>query len=517
MSSDECASATPAARLESDPGPKLRLADPCIMVLFGATGDLVNRLVAPALYNLICSGQLPTNFALIGVARHESSVEGWRQRVHASLTDWAGADHLDATAWARLSDAMTFLQGDLSDPALYAALATRLKTVDAAERTDGNVIFYLAVEDRLFATAVRQLAAAKLTTSDAGSVGWRRVVIEKPFGHSLDSARALNAVLAHDLREDQIFRIDHFLGKDPVQNIMALRFANGLFEASWNRDHIDHVQITAAEAIGVGARGEFYERAGALRDMVPNHLLSLASLVAMEPPNPLEADSVRDRRADVLAAMTAARPDRAVRGQYSGGPAGPLTTQAYRDEPDVAAQSTVETYAALELEIDTWRWAGVPFFLRTGKRLSGRMTEIAICFKPAPTSVLERPAPRAPQPNWLILRIAPDETIRAQFEVKRPGPAMDLASAEMTFNYARMPQKQTDVGYETLLYDVMVGDPILFMRADMVEAGWRIVQPVLDAWASTPPSFPNYVAGEDGPTGARRLIARDGPRAWRPI
>jgi glucose-6-phosphate 1-dehydrogenase len=501
-----------------------RPAGPCAMVLFGATGDLASRLVIPALYNLACSGVLPTNFALIGVARRKTTVEAWREamldRLKAMIsegTDAFSADHLDQAAWTHLADRMAFVPGDLADPALYDAVAAALKAAEAAHDTAGNALFYLAVADRLFATVVDRLAEARLTTQNEGGAGWRRVVIEKPFGHDLDSARTLNADLARHLGEDQIFRIDHFMGKDAVQNIMAFRFANGLFESVWSRDRIAHVQVTAAETLGVEARGEFYERTGALRDMVPNHLLSLVSLVAMEPPIRFDAESLRGRRADVLAAILAADPARAVRGQYGAGQAGPVAERAYRDEPDVAADSTIETYAALELHIDNWRWAGVPFFIRTGKHLAARMTEIAIRFKPAPALVFQETPPHAPRPSWLIIRIAPDESISVQFDLKRRGPGMDLTPVQMRFNYDDWVPRQANVGYETLLYDVMIGDQILFMRADMVEQGWRIVQPVLDAWAREAPDFPNYASGGQGPEAADPMIALNDSQAWRPI
>jgi glucose-6-phosphate 1-dehydrogenase len=343
------------------------------------------------------------------------------------------------------------------------------------------------------------------------------VVIEKPFGFDLPSARALNTDILQTLGEDQIFRIDHFLGKDTVQSIMAFRFANGLFEPIWNRDRIDHVQITAAETVGVEKRGDFYEHTGALRDMTPNHLMSLLSLVAMEPPTGFDAAAVRQKKAEVLAAIPPVPPSDAARGQYAAGMVGGVEKIAYRAEPNVAKASTVETYAALKLEIDNWRWSGVPFYVRTGKHLAARVTEIAIRFKQAPYAVFRDTPVEKLQPNWLVMRIAPDEGVSLQFEVKRRGPAVELAPVRMEFRYNDWFPKEPNVGYETLLYDVMIGDPALFMRADMVEHGWRIVQPVLEAWAAEPPDFPNYASGSEGPKAADALIARDGDRAWRPL
>jgi glucose-6-phosphate 1-dehydrogenase len=343
------------------------------------------------------------------------------------------------------------------------------------------------------------------------------VVIEKPIGHSLNSARALNASILRTLHEDQIFRIDHFLGKNTVQSIAAFRFANGLFEPIWNRDRIDHVQITAAETVGVERRGKFYEVTGALRDMVPNHMFSLLSLVAMEPPVGFDDASIRIKKADVFAAMPAVQPVQAVRGQYGAGAVLGRPVKAYRQEPDVAPDSNVETYVAMQLDIDNWRWAGVPFYVRTGKRLGKRLTEIAIRFKQAPHAAFQGTPVNALRPNWLVLRIAPDEGISLQFEVKRPGPAVDLAAVKMDFRYDDWFPKEPNVGYETLLYDVMIGDPTLFMRADMVEHAWRVVQPVLDAWAKEGVrNLSFYPAGSAGPSEADELLLRDG-RRWRTI
>jgi glucose-6-phosphate 1-dehydrogenase len=343
------------------------------------------------------------------------------------------------------------------------------------------------------------------------------VVIEKPFGHSLDSARELDAHIRQTLHEDQIFRIDHFLGKETVQSIMAFRFANGLFEPIWNRDRIDHVQVTMAETVGVEKRGAFYESTGALRDMVPNHALTLVSMVAMEPPVGFDAASIRAKKYEVFAAMPPVAPSQAVRGQYAAGEVSGKPVIAYREEPDVDSNSNVETYVAMRLEIDNWRWAGVPFYVRTGKHLAKRSTEIAIQFKQAPYAAFQDTPVECLNPNWLVISIAPEEGISLQFEVKRPGPAMELAAVKMDFHYGDWFAKEPNVGYETLIYDVMIGDPTLFMRADAVEQTWRIVQPVLDAWAAEPASFPNYESGGEGPKEADALLAADGHRAWRPL
>jgi glucose-6-phosphate 1-dehydrogenase len=503
-------------------------ADPCTMVIFGASGDLTKRLVVPALYNLARTKVLPEQFALIGVALSERTTKSWREHLYAMLKSFVGnaaaefdVDHIDDAVWKQLAEKMTYVQGDLTKPELYEKLRGVLVNAEKAHGTQGNVIFYLAVADQLFGTVVEQLGKAKLTEQNDDQSGkprfWRRVVVEKPFGHSLDSARALNASILRTLHEDQIFRIDHFLGKDTVQSIAAFRFANGLFEPIWNRDRIDHVQITAAETVGVERRGKFYEATGALRDMVPNHMFSLLSLVAMEPPVGFDDAAIRSKKSDVFAAMPAVMPAQAVRGQYGAGTVLGRAMKAYRQEPEVSPSSNIETYAAMRIEIDNWRWAGVPFYIRTGKHLKQRNTEIAIRFKQAPYAAFQDTPVSTLRPNWLVLRISPDEEISLQFEVKRPGPVVDLAAVKMDFRYDDSFPKEPNVGYETLLYDVMIGDPTLFMRADMVEHAWRVVQPVLDAWAKDgATNLPIYPAGSSGPGEADELLAREG-RMWRSI
>src|SRR5271170_7636094 len=527
MPAKRATSSKPNAQLlASPPRRQASPADPCAMVIFGAGGDLTRRLVAPALYNLSRTRILPKNFALIGVDLAEGTAESWRDHLYQMLKSFVGnpaaefdIDGIDEPAWKRLAATMSYVQGDLTKAALYENIHDALAKVEKAQGTQGNVIFYLAVADRFFGTVVEELGKAELTNQEEDKNGrhrfWRRVVIEKPFGHSLDSARDLNARILRTLGEDQIFRIDHFLGKDTVQNIMAFRFANGLFEPIWNRDRIDHVQITAAETVGVEQRGNFYESTGALRDMVPNHLFTLLSMVAMEPPTGFDAAAVRSKKAEVLAAIPAVEPAVAIRGQYCAGEVLGKKTRAYRHEPHVAPDSNVETYVAIKTEIDNWRWAGVPFYLRTGKYLSRRVTEIAIRFKQAPYAAFQDTPGDALPPNWLVLRIAPDEGISLQFEVKRRGPVMDLAAVKMDFHYDDWFPKEPNVGYETLIYDVMIGDPTLFMRADMVEQTWRIVQPVLDAWAEKGAAdLPIYPAGSSGPIEAEALLTRGG-RRWR--
>ncbi|HEV2561048.1 MAG TPA: glucose-6-phosphate dehydrogenase [Rhizomicrobium sp.] len=497
-------------------------APSCVMVLFGANGDLTKRLIVPALYNLAKAGLLPERFALIGIDHGDRTTEAWRKGLHdfleESFKNREGefeTKNIEENIWQRVSGCFTYMKAEFDDPDTYKRLGPKLEALDREEELGGNVLFYLAVADRFFGPVVTHLGQAGLTKEEGQ--GWRRVVVEKPFGHDLESALALNARLLKCLDESQIYRIDHFLGKETVQNIMAFRFANGLFEPVWHRDRIDHVQVTVAESIGIEERGKFYEQTGALRDMVPNHLFQLVAMTAMEPPVSFDAEAVRAKKAEVFQAVQPVRPEDVVRGQYGAGRVAGLDVKGYREENFVAADSPTETYVALKLRIDNWRWAGVPFYLRTGKRMPRRSTEIAIRFKQAPFALFRDTEVDQMAADWLILKIQPDEGIRLRFNAKRPGPGVALEGVAMDFKYKDWFKQTPNVGYETLLYDCFIGDATLFQRADQVEAAWAAVQPVLNAWSAAPPKrFPNYAAGAEGPSAADELIARDG-RTWRPV
>jgi glucose-6-phosphate 1-dehydrogenase len=490
---------------------------PCAIVIFGANGDLTRRLIVPALYNLAKQGLLPERLALIGLGHSDKGMDVWRQSLHEFLAQMVAknGETVDDKYWKPISNALSFLKGEFDDPEAYKRLADHLAERDKAENLGGNVLFYMAVADRFFGPIVEHLGQAGLAKEENGH--FRRVIVEKPFGHDLESARALNARLLHWLQEEQIYRIDHFLGKETVQNIMALRFANGLFEPIWNRDRIDHVQITVAESIGTEGRGRFYEATGALRDMVPNHLFQLVAMTAMEPPVSFDAEDIRAKKAEVFKAIHPVTLTDVVRGQYDAGVIDNQPVVSYRKETNVDPASNIETFVAMRLMIDNWRWAGVPFYLRTGKRLVKRSTEIAIRFKRAPYALFRETPMDELDADWLILRVQPGESIRLRFNAKRPGPAMALESVAMEFKYADWFKQTASVGYETLLYDCLTGDATLFQRADQVEAAWGVVEPVLKGWEKTQPRhFPNYASGSEGPTAANDLLARDG-RTWRAI
>ena len=495
-----------------------RPADPCTLIIFGASGDLTHRLLLPALYNLAVSGLLPEAFALIGVARSESTSEAFRDDLAKSLPKFATRD-IDARVVKKLLDCVAYVQGEPDDAATYKKIAHELSGIESKRATEGNRLFYLATPPAAFTPIGCHLGQSGLAREDNGA--WRRVVIEKPFGTDLASARDLNQKLLSVLKEDQIFRIDHYLGKETVQNIMVLRFANGLFEPIWNRHHIEHVQITVAESLTVGRRGNYYDATGALRDMVPNHLIQLLSLIAMEPPSRFAADSVRAEKAQVLDAvqyqMNGDALRNSVRAQYGDGYIDNRAVDAYRKTKDVKPDSITETYVALKLMIDNWRWAGVPFYLRTGKALRAKQTEVAIKFRQAPVAMFrETPIDRLAE-NFLVIRIQPDECIGLEFNAKIPGPSIAIGGVEMTFKYGDYFEASPSTGYETLIYDCMIGDAILYPRADGIEAGWRIVQPFLDAWRDAgADGLATYRAGSEGPSEADQLLARDG-RRWRPI
>jgi glucose-6-phosphate 1-dehydrogenase len=491
---------------------------PCVMVIFGATGDLTARKLFPALYNLAKSNLLSREFAIVGVGRSNYSIEQFRQVIGQKLQAFAsGAVDGDLRDW--LLRRLYFVAGEFSDPQLYTRLAQTLAEVDKNHNTHGNYFFYLATSPAFFGDIADHLGASDLACEKNGQ--WRRVVFEKPFGSDLESAKALNRQVSKVLSEHQIFRIDHYLGKETVQNILVFRFSNGIFEPIWNRRYIDHVQITVAETVGVEQRGGYFDAAGTLRDMVPNHLFQLISLTSMEPPISFSSDSVHDEQSKILHAIQPLDEEDvlhcAVRGQYGEGEIGGERVPAYRSEQGVPPDSKTETFVALKLLIDNWRWADVPFYLRTGKRLPVRHTEIAIQFKRAPL-VLFRDTPVSTlKANQLVIHIAPDEGISMRFGAKVPGAQMKVGSVEMSFNYSDYFGTQPNTGYEVLLYDCMRGDQTLFQRADMVEAGWSVVDPILDVWKALPArSFPNYPAGCWGPPEADELITRDG-RHWRRI
>jgi glucose-6-phosphate 1-dehydrogenase len=500
---------------------------PCAMVIFGATGDLTKRLLVPALYNLAVAKLLPDRFAVLGVSGSDITSEELRRRLTEAVRTFTagkegsegGADRLDRDAWDWLIRRISYLPGDLEDPQTYRGIQDKLADIDREFGTRCNTLFYLATPGGLFGTIVHRLGEAGLTAESERC--WRRVVIEKPFGNDLPSARELNRQILSVLKEEQIFRIDHFLGKETVQNIMVLRFGNGFFEPIWNRDHIDHVQITVAETVGVEQRGRFYDVTGALRDMVPNHVFQLLAMTAMAPPNSFAADAVRTEKAKVLDAVHRFTTEdvllNVVRGQYGAGTVHGRTVKPYRQEPNVAPDSGTETYVAMKLMIENWRWAGVPFYLRTGKSMSKRWTEIAIRFKQAPLALFRDTPVEKLAPNWLVLRIQPDEGISLEFGAKLPGPTVRIAPVDMEFRYADHFAAAPSTGYETLIYDSMIGDATLFQRADNIEEGWAVVQPILDAWRSgAAPKPAIYPAGSDGPEEANALLARDG-RRWRAI
>jgi glucose-6-phosphate 1-dehydrogenase len=496
-----------------------RVPDPCAFVLFGATGDLAHRKVIPAIYQLWRTNLLPSEFSLVAVARRPYTDESFTAEVRASLEKYSRALPIDETAWSELTRRIVYHRLDFADDEGFDRLSLRLDELDRERGTAGNRLFYLATQPSQVLEIVRQMGRVGLDHELRGS-GWRRVVVEKPFGRDYESARHLNHEVGKTFRESQVYRIDHYLGKETVRNLLVFRFGNGIFEPVWNRSYVDHIQITVAESIGVEGRGAFYEETGASRDILQNHLLQLMTLVAMEPPSSFQADALRDQKLAVLRAICAPAAEDVrrdiVRGQYGPGWVEGEPVSGYRQEPEVDPESETETFVAGRFEIDDWRWSGVPFYLRAGKRLPKRATEIAIQFKEVPLRLF-RDSAGDPAPNVLAMRIQPDEGIMLRFAAKVPGLGLDVRTVNMDFAYETAFVVDSPDAYETLILDALLGDASLFTRADEVEAAWSIVSPMISAWADMAvPHFPNYSAGSWGPEAADELLERDG-RRWRRI
>jgi glucose-6-phosphate 1-dehydrogenase len=494
--------------------------EPCAFIIFGASGDLTGRKLIPALYNLSCQDLLPSGFGVVGFAvtplDDAAFREQMRERVRVSPEVLAFRTRL----WDAFVPVLHYVTGDFDSAEGYERLVERLREMDETQGCGGNRLFYLATAPTFYGTIARNLQKHRLVSRQATGTGWTRIIVEKPFGRDLASANELNASLRGVLDEEQIYRIDHYLGKETVQNILAFRFANSIIEPIWNRNYVDHVQITAAETLGVEHRGRYYDTSGALRDMFQNHLFQLMALVAMEPPVRYHGQAVRDRKADVLRAVVPldrSELDRvAVNGQYGPGEIDGRLVPGYRQEPDVSPDSATETFAALKLRVENWRWAGVPFYLRSGKRMPKKLTLIAIQFKRVPHLFFPRTRHTQIEPNVLIIRIQPDEGISLKLGAKMPGPGMHIRQMQMNFSYGSAFGEFPATAYETLLLDAMLGDSTLFNRSDTVELSWEILAPVLETWAATRATavFPNYAAGTWGPPEADVLLARDS-RAWK--
>ncbi len=490
-------------------------ADACTMIIFGATGDLTKRMLFPALYNLAKDKFLPENFAIVGVGRQEMSTAAFRSKIKNDLTTFVG-ESVDKDLLKWFEKRTHFTGGDFSETKTFEDLDSQLKELSKKFDIPRNHLFYLAVPPDLFAPVTEN--ACKIGLGDQTD-GWRRFIYEKPFGRDLASAKKLNSTLRKMLKESQIYRIDHYLGKETVQNILIFRFGNAIFEPIWNRNFIDHVQITVAEELGVEKRGGYYEKAGALRDMIPNHIFQLVTLTAMEPPVSFEADAVRDEQAKILAAIQQFSPkdvlQKTARGQYGAGTINKQKVAAYHKEADVAPDSNTETFAALKLEIDNWRWADVPFYVRTGKRMAAKHSEIVIQFKKTPFMLFRNTTVERLRRNWIVIHIQPDEGITLHFGAKIPGPLLNVGAVDMDFDYEEHFGEHIATGYERLLFDCMMGDATLFQRADMVEASWEVVTPILKAWKENlAGKIPNYAAGSWGPKESDKLLKNDG-RVWK--
>ena len=493
--------------------------EPAIVVIFGANGDLTRRKLLPALYRLAFERRLPAGFAVIGISRTAMTDDQFREKMRESVEHFLEDSPFDQALWDDFARGLYYVTGDVADAALYQRLGARIDEVTAERHTSGNVLFYLSTQPSHYETAAEGLGAAGLNRAPRNGA-WRRLIVEKPFGHDGPSATTLNTSLQSVFDERDIYRIDHYLGKETVQNILAFRFGNGIFEPLWNRRYINHVQITAAESIGVEGRGGYYQEAGALRDMIQNHLLQVMSTMAMEPPAVYEPDAVRDERAKLLRSIRIMKPEEvassAVAGQYGPANIGGVDVPGFRQEQGVDPNAQTDTYAAVSVEVENWRWAGVPFYIRSGKRMPKRVTDIAIQFNRAPLALFEDEARTAQQtwPNLLVLRIQPEEGISMRFFSKLPGSGMKLRPVTMDFNYGTSFGTRSPSAYETLLLDALRGDATLYTRQDMVEASWNVVQPILDDWGNSKHDFPNYAAGSWGPAASDEMLARRG-HVWR--
>lgn len=493
-----------------------RPGDPCIIVIFGASGDLTKRKLLPALYNLKALGLLPEQFAIVGCASTDGDDDSFRKTITSDIKEFATRP-VEDDCWDGFAKASYYIQGDFNDAGTFKRLSAKIDEARKAHNIPGgNILFYLAIAPSFFAKVADQLGAAGLTIENDGA--WRRVIVEKPFGRDLASARELNAELVKSLREEQIFRIDHYLGKETVQNILVFRFGNSVFEPIWNRRYIEYVQITVAEQLGVELRGGYYDHSGVVRDMVQNHILSVLSLIAMEPPSSIAGESVRNEKVKVLESMRPMTPEqvlsRTVRGQYGAGKMDGKQVPAYRSEPDVNPQSDTETFVAMKLLVENWRWADVPFYIRSGKRLAAHTTQVVIGFRRAPLLLFGDNMLHDVPSNRLVLHIQPDEGITLDIHAKRPGPKVKVSSVPLDFSYSAFGEQTAATGYETLLYDCMIGEATLFHRYDSVDASWRIVNPILDVWHALPArEFPNYDAGTWGPSASDELLAKDG-HSW---
>ena len=489
-----------------------RIAGPCGLVIFGVTGDLARKKLMPAVYDLSHRGLLPPGFALVGFARRDWADQDFSKVVHESVREHARTPFRESV-WQQLAEGIRFVPGDFADDNAFDTLAATVADLDRVRGTGGNHAFYLSIPPKAFPVVTKQLARSGLSAQDGEQ--WRRVVIEKPFGHDLASARELNDVVESVFPPDSVFRIDHYLGKETVQNLLAMRFSNQLFEPIWNANYVDHVQITMAEDIGIGGRAGYYDGIGAARDVIQNHLLQLLALTAMEEPVSFDAHDLRTEKEKVLSAVRIPRDLslHTARGQYAAGWQGDRPAVGYLEEEGISPESTTETYAAVELDIDTRRWAGVPFYLRTGKRLGRRVTEIAVVFKRAPHLPFERTATEELGQNAIVIRVQPDEGITMRFGSKVPGTAMEVRDVTMDFGYGHAFTESSPEAYERLILDVLLGDPPLFPRHEEVELSWQILDPITSYWAEHGKPEP-YPAGTWGPAGADRMLARTG-RAWR--